>query len=386
MNRLLLTSGVLALCGSSIAQSWSPLPAYQSKTGDGYQYAFGQYPLGRYQLVDGNFRNAALVVTKISMRVDDRLSYSVYTGMGRVWQNVNVDIAPAKLASLTGNFSANHMSTPTKCFSGSMVWPTLTGTQKNPLTNYSIQVPLTAPYINTGGGTHDLLVDFRMSGGALANNAVWTDRSPRPYYTDGYLITSYKFGAQRFWHDSSTAGCADSSTPPPFGRAYTNQYVQRFAATYPSPSYRNQVRVYNWTNSIGASVPFVNVVDLGIHDAGIPFGAGCERLFLKVSPAALFFPAVSNRWGQGPQNLFGLPLGLVKYDKAWKGLEIFTQSAWNDSRTNAVKLSAASSAIMPDFEFENTSAARRACVYHFSHGSKAWVSLGPGINPIIRYN
>ena len=82
MKRLVLAASVLALCGTSFAQSWSPLPKYASEHGKGYQYYFGRYSNGRFQFADGNFRNSALVVTKVSMRVQNSTAGNKLSGTG----------------------------------------------------------------------------------------------------------------------------------------------------------------------------------------------------------------------------------------------------------------------------------------------------------------
>ena len=62
----------------------------------------------------------------------------------------------------------------------------------------------------------------------------------------------------------------------------------------------------------------------------------------------------------------GIPNGLVPYNAAFLGAEIFTQSAWNDTRDNSVKLSAASSGTVPALGGiqSDADAKRKACYYY----------------------
>jgi hypothetical protein len=388
MNRMILATAVLALCGSSIAQSWSPLPKYQSAAGKAYQYYFGRYSNGRWQFADGNFRNTALVVTKVSMRRSSTRTYSDTYRMGRSWTNVNIAISPTDLTSLTSNFSNNQTSTPTQCYSGAMSWPTVpVGLHANSQNVYTIQAPLTTPYINSGSGSDDMLIDYKFRGGTLANNGVWASRTTKWYYTDGYQVTSVISGPQRFFHDTTTAGCVDSAARPLFSRSYTYQWIFRYSSAYRTTSFRNRLRLYNYTYNVGPSSPFMNVVDLAVNPAGIPFGAGCEKLYLGVTPAALFYPGSASISGFGGQNLMGFPNGLVPFNPAFLGLELYTQSTWDDTVSKQTKLSAASSAKVPALGIESNAQAKRNSVYHFDNASPTgFVNINWWANPIIKYN
>jgi hypothetical protein len=387
MNRLVLAATVLAMAGTSFAQSWSPLPKYASEAGKGYQYYFGRYSQGRFQFADGNFRNTALVVTKVSMRIaQNNRYYSDYYRMGRSWSNVKIDISPADLSTFNTNFSNNQTSTPTNCYSGTMSWPTIpVGASPGGLANMPIQAPLTTPYINAGGGTDDMAVDFRFTGGTLANNFNWSSTTTRYYYTDGYLITSFASGPQRFFHDPNTNGCVDSMARPLFYRSYTYQYVYRYSATYRTTSFKNKLRVYNYTYYGAPNKPFVNAVDFLVNTAGVPFGSGCEKLYLAASPAMLLYPGSMSAFGYGGQNLMGFTNGLVPYSPAFLGAEVFCQSTFNDSVTGAVKLSAASSAKVPTLGLQSNAAAKRKCAYSNTHLPR-YQSDFFYVNPIIRYN
>jgi|ETNmetMinimDraft_15_1059895.scaffolds.fasta_scaffold55578_2 hypothetical protein len=74
----------------------------------------------------------------------------------------------------------------------------------------------------------------------------------------------------------------------------------------------------------------------------------------------------ASAYGNTPANYFGFPNGLVPYIPAFLGAEVLCQTIWNDTVSGAVKLSAASSAKVPELGIESNDAARRKCVYTYN--------------------
>ena len=122
MNRLVFVLGALAACAPVLAQpKYSPDPRYQTDEGEGFAYFFGSFPSGRYQMADGNLRNSATVITKLSYRYDNRV-YSSFNGMGRSFTNVRLNLSDCDIASMSTNLSLSETRT----------WRSSTGVQFRP--------------------------------------------------------------------------------------------------------------------------------------------------------------------------------------------------------------------------------------------------------------
>lgn len=372
---------VLGLTGGVCAQVWSPLPAFQSKLGGGFQNSFGGAPSARYQFVDGNFRNTVIVLKKISIRAMSEYDTYGIAGSKRSWKNVTLDLGPTdwtKIPSSVAVFSLNYTGAPTRCFSSSVTWPELRGRTPKPLTNFPIQFPFSRIYVHAGAGVRDFLADFRMSGG--------TSPKYSSYYTDGYRVPIRVCGTIRRWQ-ASGAGCIDPNARPRTGQTRARAWISicRHTAASPYSTYRNRVYFSSYTGNVAPRKSFMNVVDFAGIPTGVPVGAPCERLFLRLTPTAVYFPLVADGYGHSPAHDLGLPNG-VPFRPALVGIEVFTQSAWNDSRTNALKLTAATSAAVPAVALDGYDAAKRACISGKLQDLNGFVRRHPNTNPIFRYN
>ena len=369
---------VLALAGSVCAQVWSPRAHYADEMGNGGQNVLGSAPLGRYQFVDGNFRNQVFGINGVTMR-PHRTNQYPYAGLGRTWTNVTVDVGVVDMQNLSQTYSTNFLAPPTRSYSGSMSWPTLIGLPVDRSKLAAVTVPFTSSFLHQGA--KDFALDFRMQGGVLANKGFWYLQS---YATEGYEIRTEAFGIRRNHFDPNSKGCVDLDAAPPFQPAVGIMNLRRSGLTHWNQPVRGKVFLECYADRLGRSSPYVGVLDFAFNPIGIPVGVGCQRLYAALTPAVRFYAGSTDVSGRARTN-FGIPQGLVDYHPSMHRLPVVTQFAWADTRSGQLKLSSAQSTVMP-YLIESALDARRVCIWGTSLGPWGAATIEPRANPVFQYN
>lgn len=382
MNRLLFVVSAVALCAPVFAQTvYSPHAIYQTRAGGGYAYFFGNYSGGRVQHADGNLRGQVTIVTNISYGFDNRL-YSAYTGAGRSWANVSLKLSECNIATMTNNLDANATKTPTQAFSGSATWPTITGTPSG--TGWEIRFPC-RPFISNGNT--DLLADYQFTGGTLVNNVAWATNQASLYYLDSFTIGNFASSQPNYiWNGAGV--CVDSGTTNPRLSAYTYMYAAHYGPTYPNASYKNKFRLYMYSYYTAPSAPVLHLLDFVGGAPGVSFpGLTCANFYVAGSPALLIFPKMA---GLGTAysgfNYFGFPGGLIPVIPAVIGEKLYSQAAWTDSVTGAMKASIGTEITIPELPpFTDYSKTKRLC-YINPYSTLIYRYNQFYANPIMKYN
>ena len=370
---------LLVASGTVSAQAWSPHPSYATKMGGAPAVDWGHSAASRYQFTDGNFRNQALVLNKLSARPRGGITYVPTIGAGRSWQSVVIDIAPTQLSRVSSTYTQNYSSAPTRVFSGSVTWPSLDGEVVNALTTFPVQIPFQTPFVHVGNS--DFLIDVQMAGGTLANGQAWGRAN---YHLDTYKVANTETGYIHYYHDPAAPGCVDSSLPASAGRAFAKMNIQRYADDNSVPaSVRNRVLFGSQAKGLPPRHPFVSATSLAVNPLGLPVPGGCERLFVDLNSFVYYSGGSSGTLGEGWTS-YG-PSGFL-YQPFFFGLEVYTQYAWEDTQSRRLMVSAASSSVVPELFYVNTAQPRRVTVYGSLSRAQGDVTRSSWFSPIFKYN
>lgn len=364
------------------AQIWSPRQRMGDDMAKGSQHVFGSWPLARYQFVDANLRALSFALTNVSMRPDRSYPYPAQNvGEGRSWTDVTLDVAATDLQNLSQTYSLNYRSVPTRCFRGSMSWPTIGPQPSDRRQVFPVSVPFSQPFVHAAGS--DLLLDFQMQGGTLNNQRIFYGAG---YRTEGYRISTEEFGTVKIRTAPGARGCVDLDAVPPFDPAFAGLTLRRSAQTHWYAPVRGKVLLESSARNLGRSTSFVGVLDLVGRLQGIPLGAPCQQLFAQLSPTSVLFTGVADSVGGVRRHNMRIPnFGLFSFVPALRQQEFIVQYAWRDTRSGELKLSAAASAVMPEF-IPSELDANRVCIWGRSLGPWGTAEIKPEVNPVFRYN
>ena len=384
----LITSALVLTASSVFAQSggvYSP-PWMQSTEGALYGYYFGRYPDSRYHMADGHNQQTS-VLKDLRLRLDSRSYYS-YNGGGRTWSNVSLRMSKTDMTKFSKTFSSNIVGSQTLVFSGSVTWPTLSGTPiatvwGGPQGEYRFPFGATgtSQYVHLGG---DMLCDFEFTGGSLENNVTWSSSSSRYYYFDGYgLPTSAASGlgryvpATRLNNTSSgvTTRCNDSAMTTSTGSyLYLNATV--YGSRYTIHNYRNRVYFYSYSYYTAYDAPVIHAYGFTTNDTGIDVGTGCNKLHMT-GPIVLS-PRITMPKQYSTSGYSGYPFFLFPWDVGFANLKVIGQAAWDDSVTGKFNLTQAYERTLPGAPPPKEFAKRDSIfAYKTSTGIPASAQYGP---------
>jgi hypothetical protein len=320
---------ILALSGLLSAQgTLSSPPGYlgqESASGIApYSMLLGGYPAQRFQLADGNLRGFNLALTRVELRRDTQPGFA---STGRSWTNVTLQAGETDLSGFGKGFTQNRLGRMTTVFTAAVRWPPPDGlsTRPAPWGTTGLAFPFTAPVVYSG--QRDLLLEYVFAGGRLDNGNTWSPGSLRSYYLDGISGTHHAVSQSRFFGSTE---CRDSDQQ---NGAVQRLYLLSHAQS--SPSHPDRFSHYQESYNTAARLPVLAGIGIAGNSAGTSIGT-CNRLYVTLLAV---FAQVADSDG-----FARMSLGSAPYVSAFVGSSIWAQSAWADSRTQALKLTNAAQA------------------------------------------
>ncbi len=395
-----------AICGLALAIA-APLGAQNviyspkdlaSTEGQYYAYYFFRYSAPRWQLVDGENRGKAAVISSLSMRLDGTYNYNTSYGMGRTWSNVSLTISEGDFDKFSTTFASNATTTPTSVFSATWSLPSVTGVQSpapQPWGGKSgeLKIPFTSTWVYTG--QKDILTDWTYSGGVLANAASWATTTSRYYMIDSYgsaneyssIGSTYRYIPSTRLNNNSagvTTRCNDSAHGTSTTGAYSYLYAYAYGEKYPVLNYRGNLYYYHISYYTGYENPVIHALAVANNTTGADVGTGCNKLHL-VGPL-LLFPTVTMPSSYSTSGYSAYRFNLLKWEQAMSGLKLTVQAAWSDSSTSRFALSQAAEATLPPGL--PSPAPKRMAIYNYTKTSTT--GFGPYnyyyMNPAFAYS
>jgi hypothetical protein len=360
MNKILTSLALASLSMPVLAQGEYFSPAEIATTeGDGYAYYFGRYPTMKMQWVDGELRGKVANLKEIAFRLDNR-SYSTSTGMGRTWTNFVIQIGEGDYTTFGQVSTANFTSTPQTVFSGSVTWPSFTS--GTPATTPAVwggttgayRFPFSSPWLYLGKA--DIVTDFDLSGGTLANAQTWATNSSRNYYFDSYgSSTSTSTGSTYVGYYPSTrlnnnstgvtGRCNDSSHGTTTTGSYIYGYAYAYNKYYSNYGWRNTLRYYSQSYYTGYDMPVIHAMGFKADTTGLSLNTGCNNL--HISGPMIFTPLKTLPQFMSTSGYSGYQEVFLPWNPAFGGVNLIFQAGWNDSTTGKINLSQARHLITP---------------------------------------
>jgi hypothetical protein len=338
-----LPVGISLLC-SSLCSTVEAQPLavaspgkYLSLEGESLADGFGYLSNYRHMLFDGELRGSAKLFKELRLREDYRdHSFSV----GRVWSGVTLDVSTCDFDNVSRTFTANSTSTPSRVFSGVVVWPSVSGLPASkPAPWGGRSGALRFPFANNWvfPGNADICADFVFTGGILASQNTWTS-STGWYQLDGFG-TGWRNPS---WMVLYGNGCHDSSWS-------LGGVVVLDSATHgkndPNPAFRNMHVLQTQSFGTARGRPVVHAVSIRGVTTGMSFPAvTCEKLYLDLTVAAEYLHLAAD----SRTSMASSPMVKIPFNPLVVGAELWAQAAWHDSKTNALLLSKASRTAIVD--------------------------------------
>jgi hypothetical protein len=338
MKRSTLAIAVLALGVpiSAQAKTVTSPSGFENKEAPAFAYYFAMHANGRQQFADGMQKGKGTkLISKVSYRLDYR-NHTTSTGAGKSWANVQLRISDCNFATMSNVFAANPTSTPTLVYNSAVTWPAQSG---SPSTNpapwsASRAFPFSTPWFYVA--TSDILLDYQFNGGKLANAAPWSGNSARlmPYHDAN---SSYDYASWTLTY-LGTQNCVDSGQT-------VGAYTYFTGYTYPkSAGTTHDGQVYSWITAYNVGFNVNVVVAIGLKGtAGTTFpGVTCNKLFLDATAPWILLFGKTTATASWYFNSFGYP----PFNPAMVNLNLWGQTAWNDSVTGMLKLSRAARTVV----------------------------------------
>ena len=377
----------LAVCAPAFAQAvFSPLPAYSSMEGNLYSHRFGGRSKERAQLADGSLRTRRMTIKSIAYRADYHDYDAATTGMGRSWTQVTLNMSEFDMARMTSSPGANVTGTATLVFSGPATWPTMSGLPLvRPAVLWRPTFPFKKPWVYSG--KQDILCDYTFAGGALANRRTWSGWVS--YFLDSYAYGTGYYGPQySIGRGGLSAGCGDTGNSNPKQGAFTGLAIFHYGPNHQAA--KNMIRANYFGFFLGRNTNCVTAIGTKLLSRGVTVpGVSCQKLYIDFSgPLAIFFNKTTNgpSHGEIPSTfLTGTKPGYVApVVPAWIGVWFVAQSAWTDTVTGQLKLTAAGLTMIPPMTPWQTAAqVPRKALYEFHLG--AW-TFREGPSQLFYYN
>ncbi len=345
-------------------------------------YYLGGWKEARMQFADSYLTGlGAKTIKQVGYRLDYRHSSSIGSGVGKSWTNVKLMIAHTDVTKTDKTFTRNHLTPPTMVFSGSVTWATLrTGfPPSRPAPFDSMHAfPFSTPW--SYRGTKDIVLDYKFTGGTLANNRAWTSTESRPtHYLDAPVSQIASQMSYRTYGKGTTADrCRDRRQSRP---AHCAPSFTVFAKNTGIAAYDNQVIAAMSSYLTAPRAPVVHAMSIGSgSSAGVPFpGVSCNNLYVDPVTVSLY-PTKSSASGFGNTSF-----GKIPWNPVFGGVTLWFQSAWNDSSSGLLRLSMAARGTLP--ASQPADPLPRNCVYDTS-GARTF-GIGPApydqMNPLIQW-
>ncbi len=385
MKKVLIYCLGLTLAAPLCAQTkriYSP-KSLASVEGQFYCTYWGYYPDGRQMYVDGENAGAAVSITHISMRLDNR-SYSSVTSPNKKWSSVSLAVCEGDFAGFSNSFTANCKTTPTTVFNTTFTLPTQSGLPATkPAVWGGTKGEYTFPFSSTWlyTGKRDIVYDFTFTGGTMVNGVTWNSTGGWVYYLDSYGGgatgtvggTDHKsIPATRLDNTSAgvTSRCNDAAMTTATG-AYCIAGATVYGSQYPIINYQNMLRFFSYSYGAGYENPVIHAVAFKTNVAGLNLQTGCNKLHVK-GPMLLIplktFPKWINANGYTGQFFIDAP-----WQAAFGSTLMIVQAAWADSVTGRFALSQAHQFNLPLTAPQQLP--RRSYTFHYNKASST--GFGP---------
>lgn len=388
---LLLPAFAIATAFPLTAQIVSP-PMLNSTEGGGYCDRFGAWPEVRSQLLDGENRGAARILSGIEWRLDARSHSPQTTAAGRGFAQLTLEIGTTDLANATNDFATNRRTPLTQVFQGAIQWPDQFGTPPTRPAAWggpsgALRVPFSTSWNDPGTG--DLLTEWSFVGGTLDNRAPWTH--PVGYWVDSDRDPSLPFGvASRLLPpirlNNNSPGVLGRCNDSVFGTLNTGSYARIAAEVYgpgaTNPAWRRRAILRSTSAFTAPGAPVVHSWAFAANRAGIDLGLGCNRL--HTAGFSLFFTLPVPAASGNPTGFVTSPTIVADWNIALSTLNIVLQAGWADSVTGQLRLSQAHEITLP--ENHPPAGPNRAAVYQPAGSAVLGPEFSNRWNPVLRYN
>lgn len=285
----------------------------------------GAFAAQKIQFRESGLKGTVRVFKSVGVR---RISALPLGSGGRTWSNVTLDVFNADMKKNSTVFTAQHLTTPTRVFSGSVSWPRTTGALQAPYAfPATTSWPFTSGFLYTG--VPDIGLEFAFSGGVLSSGSWGT--AFRPYHVDAPNPGAF----QRSYGTVYLGGtCKDSkglgltSRTLPFMNNYHKDRGGR---------YKDSLQLDLQSHLTGPSTAIIQAIDFFGSIAGVRFaGITCDNLSLQGSGFLVLFPGVSNPQGFVQNNSAFVPHSALA--PGYIGTKIWGQALWHDTGNGALLL------------------------------------------------
>lgn len=354
-------------------------PAFASVEGnDAASYLLG-YADSRFQYAEGELRGKSLSLTEVAFRLDYRNQNSE-TAMGRNWTNVTLSVADTDWTKMTATFSQNQFTTPVEVFNATFNVPSVEGFPLNKPASFGgkYAFPFKSPYAYAG--TSDLLLDFVFLGGTLDNDVTWGCGNLHYYHLDGNSDTTTYISVRTPYPDVQPyPPCRDSAINTDVS-AYTFAHLMVHGITHSNVMLREKASFEMYSYYTAPNAPIITGIGFAGIRTGMEIGAHCNLLYLNTELP--FFPVL--RTTTGSLGFSGVYQVIAPWDPAMGHLQIWVQTAWDDSKLNTFSLTQAMSVEMPP---SKPTPRRMVCTYSYlpASGTGYTPEIGAHLNPITRY-
>ena len=361
----------------------SPHKDFASQEGGSHSSEFGSYQRGIFQLADGSMRNAGRPLREVAFRPDGQVGHGKFTGMGRSWANVWMRISDCNVALMSNLYNRNIIGRPVGVFNGRMTWPTLTDRSATTPARFEIKFPFNQVWQYTG--TNDILLHFDFTGGTLANSDPWTSNRLTKYYLDTYNYGTFaRDVGSRLGDYGPFGGCVDTRARNSNG-ADTRVTYKTYGPNFSNAAFQNKHQVSTQLVDAGPGAMAVQLIGVAKRSGATFPGVSCQKIWLDLNMPYLLSTIRVGTFGNTGLNYWGLSTGLFPRNPAIEGATFGVQSAWADTGTGSLNLSACRWTHVPRLpKWTDSNLVPRRAVWEINA-----VGFGPTYNnshnPIIRY-
>jgi hypothetical protein len=336
----------LSICLMATSPLWaqgtivSP-PGFETIEGNAYAYLLGGYASGHFQFGDGELRGTKRTFTQVSFWLDHQ-NHTSDTAMGRKWTQVSLSMSETDWTKFTNTFTANQLTTPVEVFNGAVAWPSVLGTPLTKPTAFGGKY--TFPFKNPWNysGVLDLLMDCYFRGGTMDNSAVWSGSTAYNYDLDSVNIAvTYQSPTPFYPASGPNPPCRDSAISLG-ANAQTYASLLVHGITDPKVSFRDKAEFQLFSFYTAPSSRLMTAIAFVGSGVGVNVGARCNLLYPNLNS-----PWIAKAWTTDANSYSGLYSALVPWTPSMANLQIWVQSAWDDSVTRSFSLTKAMEVTMP---------------------------------------
>jgi len=346
---------------------------------DGAYYLLG-YAESRFQYAEGELRGKALSLSDVAFRLDYR-NHTSDTAMGRAWTKVTLNVAETDWTKMTATFSENQFTTPVQVFNAAYDVPSVEGTpvlKPTPFGN-KYAFPFKSPYAYSG--VNDLLLDFAFLGGTMDNGIVWGCGNLYPYYLDGNSdTTTYRSMRTTYPVTPPIPPCRDSAIVNNLN-AYTFADLMVHGITHSNVMLREKASFEMYSYYTAPNANIISAIGFSGNRTGVDLSARCNLLYVNLE--TLWFAVA--RTTTGSLGFSGTYDIVEPWAPRMANMQIWVQTAWDDSKINAFSLTQAMTVEMPS---EMPTPRRMVCTYSYLPAADTGFNPEIGsayLNPITRY-